>query len=533
MSETPAEISQKRGINPIWFVPIVALVLGIWMVIYTIQSQGPEITIQFKTAEGIEAGKTKIKLRNVDVGLVESVALGDDRQSVIVTASLDKSAEPLLHDDTQFWVVRPRIGKGGVTGLGTLLSGGYLQLAPGQSETRGRAFVGLEEPPVTPAGTPGVKITLTAERAGSVSPGDPILYKGYTIGRVESETFDTDSTQMRYGVFIDAPFDELLTTAHRFWDASGISVKAGADGVEFNSFALETLLIGGVEVGLPRNVGPGTRAETGAVYQLYDDYASVNQRPYRHSIQYVVRFAQSVRGLAPGAPVEFRGIRLGEVERIMLDELAHRLQGKQQGDGIPVLIRLEPARLRLDDSPAGVEQLKERVKIAIGNGMRATLATGNLLTGSLYVSMDLHAEAAPASLGEYAGRQTIPTMASGLEGIQVQITAFLEKLNALPLEGTVAEARDALASLEKLLASQGMQDLPSSLDQTLAELQTTLASFSSDSELQATLLPTIAELDATLASLRQVLDTLEEQPNALIFNREYGDDPRPPAGSRR
>ena len=215
MTEAHATVDRKRSINPIWFVPIIALAIGAWMVIYTIQRQGPEITILFSTAKGIEAGKTKIKLRNVDVGMVDSAVLGENLDSVVVTASLEKSAKDLLREGTQFWVVRPRMGKGGVSGLSTLLSGGYIQLAPGQGAVGEREFLGLEEPPVTPAGTPGVTVKLTAEKAGSVNAGDPVLFKGYQIGRVETETFDTEMKLMTYGVFIEAPYDELLTTTHR------------------------------------------------------------------------------------------------------------------------------------------------------------------------------------------------------------------------------------------------------------------------------------------------------------------------------
>ena len=530
MTEAHATVTRRRRINPIWFVPIVALALGIWMVVYTILSQGPEITIVFSTAEGIEAGKTKIKLRSVDVGMVDSAMLGDDLESVVVTASLENSAEGLLREDTQFWVVRPRIGKGGVSGLGTLLSGGYIQLEPGQGAAGKREFVGLEEPPVTPTGTPGVTVTLTAEKAGSVSAGDPVLFKGYRIGRVETETFDLDKKLMSYGVFIEAPYDELLTTSHRFWNVSGVSIRAGADGIQADSVALETLLIGGVEVGLPEGIPPGAPVKSGAVFKLYDSYVSVNQHPYRYTLEYVVRFPQSVRGLLSGAPVEFRGLQIGKVERIMLTEMAHSPAGP--GQPIPVLIRLEPGRVTQPDSPVGVETMKNSIATGVRNGMRATLSTGNLLTGSLYVSLDYFPDAEAAELGSYAGRTTIPTITSGLEGIAQKLTMFLDKLNELPLEGTVSEAKNTLASLDRLIAGEGMQSLPASLDKTLTELQATLASMSADSELQMRLLPTITELERTLASLRQVLDTLEEQPNALIFNRKYGEDPRPPAGSQ-
>jgi paraquat-inducible protein B len=528
MSDVHATVDRKRSFNPIWFVPIVALAIGAWMVIYTIQSEGPEITIVLSTAEGIEEGKTKIKLHEVDIGLVESVELGEDRKSVMVIASLKKDVEDLLREDTEFWVVRPRIGKGGVSGLGTLLSGGYIQLAPGEGAKGKRDFVGLEEPPVTAAGTPGIKVTLTAEKAGSVSAGDPVLFRGYTVGRVETETFDTDSKLMTYGVFIEAPYDELLTTTHRFWDVSGISVKAGADGIQADSVSLETLLIGGVEVGRPTGIALGAPAEAGDVYRLYDDFDSVNDRPYRYSIEYVVQFNQSIRGLRPGAPVEYRGMPLGQVERVMMTEMSRTVDSS--GQAISILLRLEPGRFVMPDSPEGVERLQQTLDAAVGEGLRASLSTGNLLTGGLYVSMDFFPNAEAAAQEEYAGRKTIPTISSGLDGIAQKLTMFLDKLNELPLEGTVTEAKNTLASIDRLIAGDEMQSLPASLEKTLTELQATLASMSADSELQARLLPTITELERTLGSLRQVLDTLDEQPNALIFNRKYGDDPQPPTG---
>ena len=284
-------------------------------------------------------------------------------------------------------------------------------------------------------------------------------------------------------------------------------------------------------MGLPQGVADGHPVEAGDEFRLYESYREVNDRPYRYSREYVVRFSQSVRGIAPGASVEYRGIRIGQVERVMLTELARSLEG--QGQPIPILIRLEPARLELPDSPVGVKTLRDAIDNAVrGVGLRATLATGNLLTGSLYVALDLYPDSDPAEVGEWAGLPTIPTIPSGLEGIQQQLMAFLDKLNSLPLEGTVVEAQQTLASIERLIAGEGMQELPTSLDATLRELRATLASLSADSELQVRLLPMITKLDGTLGSLRQVLDTLEEQPNALIFNREYRDDPRPPAGSQ-
>jgi paraquat-inducible protein B len=529
MNEAKATVNERRRISAIWLVPIVALVLGIWMVIHTLQSQGPEITVVFSSGASIEAGKTKIKFRDVEVGLVNSVGLADDHESVVVTARLDKAAAPLLREDTQFWVVRPRVGPGGVSGLGTLLSGGYIQLAPGTGEEGRHDFVGLEVPPVTPAGTPGLHFRMVAEQSGSVSSGAPILYKGFRVGRIESAEFDVASQNMHYRAFIESPYDDLITSATRFWNASGISLSATADGIQVQTASLEAVLVGGVVFGLPEGVEPGGPVEAGATFKLYESYASVNERPYSQFVEYVVRFPQSVRGLRPGAPVEYRGLRMGRVERVLLAELTQGLRGR--GDPIPVLIRLEPGRLELPDSDEGAAILARGIENAVGRGLRATLSTGNLLTGSLYVYFDMYPDEPPAEMGSFAGRPTIPTIASGLEGIQVRLSTLLDKLNALPLEELLDGVDRLLADVDAIVASEDLQSLPASLEETLAQLRGTLDSVSADSAMQERLLRTITEFDRTLQSLRDLLETLKEKPNALIFSSEPGEDPQPPAGS--
>jgi len=516
MTETEATISERRQISKVWIVPIVAVLLGAWMVYYTYATQGPSITIVFKTAEGIEAGKTKIKARSVEVGLVESATLGEDLESVVVVAQLERSAIPLLREGTQFWVVRPRIGAGGVSGLGTIVSGGYIELAPGEGKPGQRRFQGLEDVPVTPVGTPGLQLSLYSEHAGSVNTGDPLLYQGFQVGRVESTEFDVEVHHVRYSVFIDAPYDDLVTSTTRFWNSSGISFSATAAGIEVETGSLQSLLFGGVAFGLPEGVSAGAAVENGASFELYADLASVNERPYQHGVEYVVRFARSVRGLRPGAPVEWRGIPLGKVERILMHEMVSARQMRGQGQQpIAVLLRLEPGRLILSDTEESVETLRQTIEAGVRNGIRATLATGSLLTGSLYVALDVYRNEPGAEVGEFAGWPTIPTISSGLEGIEVKISSLLDKLNALPVDriaatadGTLRELRDTIAEVRALIASEGVQSLPRDLEASLAELE------------------------RTLQSVNDLARTLEEQPSSLIFSTEPEPDPEPTAGSR-
>ena len=528
MADAKPKVSERRRFSPIWIVPAVALLLGLWMLIYTYQNQGPEIEIVFPTASGIEPGKTKVKVLDVNVGLVRSVSLGEDLKSIVVKARLDKEAEALLRDDTEFWVVTARLGTSGVSGISTLISGGYIQLSPGHAPATRTSFVGLPEPPVTPAGTPGLKVELIGDKAGSVTAGDPILHKGFPVGRIESARLDVETEKMLYSVFIEETYQKLVNSSTRFWNTSGISFNATADGIEVETGSLLTLLIGGVSFGAPTGVPPGEPVANGATFDLHPDFASVNRHPYRVGLEYIVRFDQSIRGLRVGAPVDYRGIRVGRVEEILIEELS--ISGA--GEPIPVLITIQPGRLMLPDNEAGAAQMRNAVTNSVALGMRASLATGSLITGSKYVALDVHEREAGSVLGNYAGRPTIPTLPSGLEGLEYQISGLLSKLNDLPLDRLANSAADAIQSADRLLASQSMQELPVTLDTTLAGVRETLDSISGDSALQEQLSVALAGLDHSLESIRELAITLNEQPNSLVFTRRVSPDPIPPAGIR-
>lgn len=526
MADAKPKLSVRRRISPIWIVPLVALLLGVWMLVYSYRNQGPEIEIVFPTASGIEPGKTKVKVLDVDVGLVETVGLGEDLKSIVVTARLDRAAEPLLREDTEFWVVTARLGLSGISGVSTLLSGGYIQLSPGDAKRERRSFVGLPEPPVTPAGTPGLKVELVGDSAGSLGAGDPVLHKGYPVGRIESAKLDVASGKMLYSLFIQADYQDLVTDSTRFWNTSGFSFNASASGIEVETGSLLTLLIGGVSFGLPEGVDAGQPVENGASFKIYPNYASVNRQPYRIGLEYILLFDQSIRGLHAGAPVEYRGVRVGRVEEILIKELS--IEGS--GEAIPVLITIQPGRMLLPDDEVGAARMLAAVENAVSIGMRASLATGSLLTGSKYVALDVHERETGSELGSYAGRPTIPTLPSGLEGLEFQVSELLDKLNDLPLDELAKSATETIQSADRLLASQSVQELPATLEATLADLREVIDDFSADSALQDRLILALAELDYSLRSIRELATTLNERPNSIVFDRPHAPDPVPPPG---
>ena len=537
MTTEQAKISQGRKLSGIWIIPILALVLGIYMVVHNFLTEGPTIEIAFKTASGLTQGKTKVKYRNVDMGLVEEVRLNDEFDGVIAKVKLERQALSLLRDDTRFWVVTARVSMGNISGLDTLLSGAYIQLAPGEGKKGQREYVALEQPPLTPTGAPGLRLKLASENAASVSAGDVVLYNSYKVGRVETMVFDPNDRKAHYTLFIDAPYHELVDSHTRFWDVSGVSLSAGADGFRLETGSVDTVLLGGVAFGLPPGVSAGDPVDHNTEFELYSSFDHILQNPFRYGTPYVVSFSQSIKGLSPGAPVEYRGITMGKVERILLKEsIEYNIQQGIEGKGadIPVLIYLEPGRLDLPDQAASVKDLQNAIQYGIENGMRASLETGSLLTGAKYISIDYFEDAEEASMGKFLEYTTIPAIETGFGQIEQKLNAVLEKINALPLEDTVSGANSALATLNETLASvnkvlenQSTQQLPAQLDQTLRDLQNTLNGFSPESEAYQSINSSLLRLNRTLGNMESLTRSLSEQPNAAIMPSNPTPDPIP------
>jgi paraquat-inducible protein B len=524
-----------RRFSAIWIVPVIAVVLGIWLAVNAYLEQGPTVTIRFENAEAIQVDKTLVKIRNVTVGTVTGIRLAGDLGGVVVTAELDPETVPLLREDTQFWVMKAEVRAGSVSGLGTLLSGAYLDRPPGIGEATGvREFVGLDLRPISPAGTPGMSLQLTSESSGSVGVGSPILFKGYQVGTVERVQLDVESRQLLYAIFIDAPYHGLVSSSTRFWNASGISAELSTEGVKLSIGSLQSALVGGVSFDLPRSSVPGEPVVSDQVFRLYPNEASIHQDPFRFAKEYVVSFEQSLRGLLPGAPVTYRGIRIGSVIRIMLDDLNANSTGEEAGRPIPVLIKLEPGRLELGDTEQGVTLTQQSLEIAVESGLRATLESGNLLTGARLIDLDFYDVDERESLGEFIGYPTIPSISGGLAHIQVQISQVLDKLNQLPLEGVLSSAQDSLVELEgtltavrRLAESDGLQQLPMSLQATLNQVNQVLEGFSADSEFQSELTRALEELKGTLQSINKVADQIDEKSNSLVFPLKQMPDPHP------
>lgn len=496
-----AAVKRRRGLSLVWAIPLTAAVIAAWLAYNNITSRGPRIQISFETAEGLEPGTTKIKYREVDVGTVEEVRLSLDLQHILVTAQMVKGAEPYMTSGTRFWIVRPRVGTGGVSGLGTLVSGAYVEVDPGQGEPA-YEFVGLEEPPQIRSSMPGSQYTLRADSLGSVTRGAPVYFRGIEVGQVLGYELAPDNYSLNVRIFVRSPQDRLVQTNSRFWNASGVRLAASAEGLRVNIASIQSLLVGGIEFDTPRAMTEAQPAASGAEFPLFDSYDEAQAAQFTRKVPFLVNFEGSARGLHPGSPVETRGIRIGQVTdvRLAYSESLRNLV-------VRTLIEIEPERIQAVDAATGTPQAPQQdVGGLVAQGLRAQLKTGNLLTGELLVDLDFHPEAQAANMTTSGDFPVIPAVPTDLEAIQASATAILDKLADLPIEELIGSLNNTVKAVEAMVAAPGTQDAVASVSRSMASLQETLG------RLETNAGPVLASLktttDAAALTLRQAQETL-------------------------
>ena len=421
-----AVVKTRSGVSIVWLIPLIAALIGGWLAWKALSEQGPTITVSFKNAEGLEAGKTKIRYKDVVVGQVENIDLSDDLTHVIVTAKLVKGAGDYLTDKTRFWVVRASVRAGQVSALGTLLSGAYIGIDPVTEGKSARHFQGLETPPVVTTGQPGHHFVLKASRRGSLDVGAPVYYRQIQVGEVVAYDIGEDTESIDFKVFIHAPYDQKVHENTQFWNASGLDVSVTAQGIKVDTESMVSILIGGIAFGPSDSDAAGAVAQEGQVFHLYENREAAKKKEYAEKRRFLLYFDGSVRGLSPGAPVEFRGIQIGEVVdvKLQIDVMTRQFQ-------IPVLIDVEPERVTpTGQLPPEWERLDKQERQnrvfdqLVAQGMRAQLKTGNLLTGKLIVDMDIYEKVKPAEIDYSGAYPVMPTVPTSLEEISSRVATI-------------------------------------------------------------------------------------------------------------
>lgn len=522
-----APIKTRRfSVSLVWIVPIVAVLVGISLVVHSLMQEGPTITLNFKTGSGLTANKTVVKYRNVVIGTVSDVELSDDQKSVNATIKLVKQAESFTREDSQFWVVRPRIGAGGVSGIDTLLSGDYIGADIGQSSARAKNFTGLENPPPITYGEPGKRFTLRTQNLGSVDIGSPVYYRKIPVGQVVAYALDSDGKGVNIEVFIHAPNDAYVTENTRFWNASGIDVNVGANGFAVKTESLSSLLVGGIAFRAPEYSPNDQPAGEEKAFDLFEDQQTALAPPSGKAQYLSLRFDQSLRGLKVDAPVEFLGIEFGKVVSVNLD-----FDVKKRSFPVNVGIVIYPQRLGQahlkmlealkhdpNDEAAGIKLIGTFIE----NGLRAQARSGNLLTGQLYIALDFYPKAEKVVFDSTARPATIPTIPGSLEQLQDKLESMVNKINQLPIERIAGNLDSNLVELRKGLTQFNAKTLPG-VQTTLADVSKTLQSASStlaeDSPQREQLTQTLDELGRMSRSLRELSDYLGRHPESLLRGR--------------
>jgi paraquat-inducible protein B len=502
---------RQTRLSLVWIIPILAAVVGAWVAATRIMSEGQEISIEFNSAEGLQAGKTKIHYKGVEVGTLETIRLSEDHRHVIATVQMAPKTGSFLVQDTQFWVVRPRISGATVTGLGTLISGAYVGMEIGHSKTPKRKFVALETPPVVTGGVPGRFFALKTPTLGSLDVGTPVFFRRLQVGEVAAYKLDPDGRLFTLKIFIRAPYDQFVASNTRFWQASGVNLKLSADGLTVRTQSLLSILVGGIAFATPETATALPAAAANTTFTLFVDRAKAFAPPLRNAQTYQLIFNESVRGLEPGAPVEFRGVKIGEVTAIRA-----QINAKNFEYSVPVTVRLNAEQLgvKIVGTNAGVNfeaMRKKLVDSLVAHGARAQLQTGSLITGSAFVAIDFFPDAPPARIDWSQDPPRLPTIPGALAAAEMRLAHIAQKLDEMPLKKIGDNLNNALVQLDLTLAGARS---------TLASAQTTLSNVNQivqpDSAQGQQLSNALSEVSRAARSLRVLSDYLEQHPEALV-----------------
>jgi paraquat-inducible protein B len=542
--QNPEKPDVRKGwgrVSIIWLVPLVALIVGGWLLWRDVMSKGPEITVSFQAAEGLSAGKTAVRYRDVDVGQVTAINLADDLEHVVLTIRMNADFSDYLTDKTRFWVVRPRVSARGITGLETIVSGAYIEVVPEKSGEKARKFVGEEEPQFVPDTEDGTRFVLKAEELGSLGEGTPVLLRGVEVGEVVDTELDDNADGVTIPVFIRKPFDALVKRETRFWNSSGIALDLNAEGFSVRAQSVRSVLAGGINFYTPTGHENSEVAEADTVFRLYDSREKAELLAEGYSQRYILYFDSSVRGLSRGAPVEFNGIRVGTVESIDLEYVV-----SQHSFRVPVEVTVEPERVSVVGGRLGDVDPQETIETLIENGLRARLKTGSFITGQLFVDLSMH----PVSPARYLGNRQgdlpeMPTLPQKLDEIANSLTSLLEKVETFPIEEIGIRLLGTVEGMENIVTSPALNNGMVSLQQAAAGINTLVTNLDASvlpatqnaldaarealggvrdvtaptSPVRYNLEQALKELGATARSLRELTDFLEQNPSALILGK--------------
>ncbi|HEY6982699.1 intermembrane transport protein PqiB [Reyranella sp.] len=505
-----------RRIPLVWIVPVVTALIGAWLAWDTFSKRGPTITISFESAGGLQPGQSQLKFKDVTMGTVKSIAVTPDFSQVLVTVETTREAEPLLSDKTIFWVVKPQLFAGRISGLDTLLSGSYIGMLPSTEKGKAqRHFVGSANPPVLPVSAPGTVFKLETSSVGSISLGSPIFYRDIEVGTVLGWELGHMARNVTVHAFVREPFDKYVHDDSLFWNASGLSLKMGPSGIQLQMESVRAVLLGGIAF----DTKPDTKAPVSAAdhsFPLYPSHDAAKTAGFGRRLSMMSTFEGSVSGLEVGADVTLHGLKIGEVTDVGLayDPKSDRIV-------VPVHYRIEGERI------AGVASAEQAANVPLGTiaaemvkrGFRATLQSTSLITGQKVVAIEQVPDAPPAELGREGDVFVIPsTQTGGFDAITRSAAELLSKINRIDFQAIGRSLSATLKGVDETVNGPQMRKTLASLEATMADLQNIARKLDTDASPALARLPDIAnKLDSALAQANRLVTSM---------NSAYGSDSR-------
>jgi paraquat-inducible protein B len=530
MADRPI-VQKIKTISPVWIVPIVALGIAVWLAVQAQLEKGTQIEITFTTASDIIPGQTQIRLKDVKVGDVKRVRLSSDLKSVIVTAEIDRDVSDHLSENSRFWVVTPRISATGVSNLGTLINGVYIVMDPGEPGRANYSFTALEESPAFESDEEGTSYILQAENLGSLDVGSAIYYRQIRVGEVTGYKLADNQEHVDINIFIRSPHDKMVQRRSRFWNVSGFGVSINADGMKAKMASLASLISGGIEFDNSASFGDEGPAQEGHSFYLYADRESVLEGRFNIKYYYLMKFSGSVRGLTVGAPVEFRGIKVGEVVDVVLDN------AENVDKSLHVYIAMEPQRFDANDAPSKAE-VDARMRDMVSQGLRGQMSTASLITGSKYIDLVFIDDAPAGKFIQSDNYSEIPTVHESIDMVTEKLDDVLDKVAKIPFDDIGQDLSASMSSLKNILQTFEQQNTAGKMDGAVANLESTLeaandaltaisqtmqsfdAMVAPDSEIKHELGDMLKSVESAAQSVQLFVDELNRHPNSLISGAE-------------
>ena len=520
-------VKKIRMISPVWIVPITAIIIAVWLAVQAQLEKGTEIHITLNNASDVIAGQTLIKLKDVEVGRVKKVTLSSDLKSVTVKANIDRDVSKHLSSNTRFWVVTPRISAAGVSNLGTLISGVFILMDPGEEGEYTTKFTGLDSPPIMESDEPGTSYIVESEALGSLDIGSPIYFRQIRVGEVTGYKLGEDQKNVDINIFVRAPHDSMIQTRTRFWNVSGFGLTINAEGMKAKMASLASLINGGIEFDNAAGFASDRLAIAGERFYLHPDRESVLEGRFNIKYFYLLKFSGSVRGLNVGAPVEFKGIKVGEVVDVILDS-ANNTKGN-----LHVYLAMEPQRFNPEESPTKKE-VDKRMRDLVAQGLHGQMKVASLVTGSKYIDLIFTDTPSPTEFVKSDKYSVIPTVADTTDQLMAQVNNVLTQVNQIPIAKIGSDLSQSLASLNNILGTLDKQGTANKIDDAVGGLDATLQSanlalsqvqqtmlsldqaIAPDSELKYELTEMLKSVSNAADSVQLFMDELHRHPNALI-----------------